>query len=406
MNLFQGHKAIAVPQNVTAWDIDPYSKEVLLNPEPFFSNLREKGPFVYLSKYKMLACGRYKETKEVFSDHKRFVSSRGVGIQDFKLEKPWRPPSLVLEVDPPKHTKNRRFLTRAQSPNKISQHKDFFKKSADKLISELLQKKEIDGISDLAEIFPTRVFPEAVGLKKIDKETLLGYGAMVFNALGPDNEFRKDAMAKGLSVLEKINKQCLEENIDADGLAKEIYRSTAEKSEEDQLAGMLVRSLLSAGIDTTVSAIGNLLWCFTDNPEQFQLVKDDKSLIGNAVEESLRLTSPVKAFCRRSAIDTEVSGVVIEEGTKILCVLGSANTDPDVWDDPYKYDVTRRTIGHLALGVGVHNCVGQTLARAEITALVSSLTELVKIIKPKGVATWKPNNAMRSLASLPIILET
>ena len=406
MNLFQGHKAIAVPQNVKAWDIDPYSKEVLLNPETFFSALREKGPFVYLNKYKMLACGRYKETKEVFSDHKRFVSSRGVGIQDFKLEKPWRPPSLVLEVDPPEHTKNRRFLTRALSPNKISQLKDFFKDCADKLILELLEKKEIDGISDLAEIFPTRVFPEAVGLKKIDKETLLGYGAMVFNALGPDNEFRKDAMSKGLSVLEKINKQCLEENIEADGLAKEIYRSTAENSEEDQLAGMLVRSLLSAGIDTTVSAIGNLLWCLAENPEQFQFVKNDKSLVGNAVEESLRLTSPVKAFCRTSATDTEVSGVVIEEGTKILCVLGSANTDPEVWQNPFKYDVTRRTIGHLALGIGVHNCVGQTLARAEITALTSALTALVKVIKPKGVATWKPNNAMRSLESLPIILET
>ena len=406
MNLFQGHKAISVPQNVKAWDIDPYSKEVLLNPETFFSALREKGPFVYLNKYKMLACGRYKETKEVFSDHKRFVSSRGVGIQDFKLEKPWRPPSLVLEVDPPEHTKNRRFLTRALSPNKISQLKDFFKDCADKLIRELLKKKEIDGISDLAEIFPTRVFPEAVGLKKIDKETLLGYGAMVFNALGPDNKFRKDAMAKGLSVLEKINKQCLEENIDAKGLAKEIYRSMAENSEEDQLAGMLVRSLLSAGIDTTVSAIGNLLWCLAENPEQFQLVKNDKSLVGNAVEESLRLTSPVKAFCRTSAKDTEVSGVTIEEGTKILCVLGSANTDPEVWKNPYKYDVTRRTIGHLALGVGVHNCVGQTLARAEITALASSLTELVQVINPAGRATWKPNNAMRSLESLPIILET
>ena len=405
MSLFQGHKAIKVPQNTLAWDIDPYSKEVLLNPEDFFDALRERGPFVYLSKYKMLACGRYQETKEVFSDHKRFVSSRGVGIQDFKLETPWRPPSLVLEVDPPEHTKNRRFVTRALSPNKIAKLKDFFKDCADQLINKLLKKKHIDGISDLAEIFPTRVFPEAVGLKKIDKDTLLGYGAMVFNALGPDNEFRKDAMAKGLSVLEKINKQCLEENIDNKGLAKEIYRQTAEASEEDQLAGMLVRSLLSAGIDTTVSAIGNLLWCFSKNPEQFETIKNNKSLVGNAVEESLRLTSPVKAFCRTSAVETEVSGVTIEEGTKILCVLGSANTDPKVWDNPYKYDVTRRTIGHLALGIGVHNCVGQTLARAEITALASSLTELVKTIRPAGIATWKPNNAMRSLESLPITLE-
>ena len=405
MSLFQGHKAIKVPRNTLVWDIDPYSKEVLLNPEDFFDALRERGPFVYLSKYKMLACGRYQETKEVFSDHKRFVSSRGVGIQDFKLETPWRPPSLVLEVDPPEHTKNRRFVTRALSPNKIAKLKDFFKDCADQLINKLLKKKHIDGISDLAEIFPTRVFPEAVGLKKIDKDTLLGYGAMVFNALGPDNEFRKDAMARGLSVLEKINKQCLEENIDNKGLAKEIYRQTAEASEEDQLAGMLVRSLLSAGIDTTVSAIGNLLWCFSKNPEQFETIKNNKSLVGNAVEESLRLTSPVKAFCRTSAVETEVSGVTIEEGTKILCVLGSANTDPKVWDNPYKYDVTRRTIGHLALGIGVHNCVGQTLARAEITALASSLTELVKTIRPAGIATWKPNNAMRSLESLPITLE-
>ena len=405
MSLFQGHKAIKAPQNVSVWDIDPYSKDVLLNPEKFFISLRERGPFVYLNKYKMLACGRYKETKEVFSDHKRFVSSRGVGIQDFKLEAPWRPPSLVLEVDPPEHTKNRRFLTRALSPNKIAKLRDFFKNCADQLINQLLQKREINGISDLAEVFPTRVFPEAVGLKNIDKDTLLGYGAMVFNALGPDNEFRKGAMAKGISVLEKINKQCLEENIDSKGLAKEIYESTSEASEEEQLAGMLVRSLLSAGIDTTVSAIGNLLWCFSENPEQFEAIRNDKSLVNNAVEESLRLTSPVKAFCRTSAVETEVSGIDIEEGTKILCVLGSANTDPEVWDNPYKYDVTRRTIGHLALGIGVHNCVGQTLARAEITSLASSLSELVKTIRPAGIATWKPNNAMRSLESLPIILE-
>ncbi len=106
MSLFHGHKAIKVPQNITAWDIDPYSKEVLLDPETFFSALRERGPFVYLNKYKMLACGRYKETKAVFSDHQRFVYSRGVGIQDFKLEKPWRPPSLVKKLTPQAYQKS------------------------------------------------------------------------------------------------------------------------------------------------------------------------------------------------------------------------------------------------------------------------------------------------------------
>ena len=109
-------------------------------------------------------------------DHKRFVSSRGVGIQDFKLEKPWRPPSLVLEVDPPEHTKNRRFLTRALSPNKISQLKDFFKKSADKLIRELLEKKEIDFLFDQTQ---QKVLELSINLQK--KEINYGEKTISFN---------------------------------------------------------------------------------------------------------------------------------------------------------------------------------------------------------------------------------
>ena len=406
MNLFEGHKVIDAPSGVETWDIDPYSKKVLLNPTNFFDQLRSKGPFVYLEKYKMLACGRYNETKEVFSDHERFVSSRGVGIQDFKLEKPWRPPSVVLEVDPPQHTKNRRILTKSLSPKNISELRPFFKKSADILIDELIIKRNIDAISELAEVFPTIVFPTAVGLKQINKSTLLGYGSMVFNALGPDNQFRREAMNLGMSVIQKINEQCLAENIDKEGLANNIYDKVETGEIDEQLAGMLVRSLLSAGIDTTVSAIGNLIWCILENKEQFEKIKSDNGLINNAVEEALRLTSPVKAFCRTSSINTEVSGIKIEEGTKILCVLGAANTDPEIWEDPYKYDVSRKTIGHLALGVGVHNCVGQTLARAEITSLLLSIAEKIDVLERRGVPSWKPNNAMRSLSSLPIKLCT
>ena len=151
----------------------------------------------------MLACGRYRETKEVFSDHIRFVSSRGVGIQDFKLEKPWRPPSLVLEVDPPEHTKNRRFLSRALSPNKISQLKDFFKDCANKLIQELVQKREIDGISDLAEIFPTRVFPEAEAKKKSIRKLCWGMGLWYSMRLALTTSFVKMQWLKDYPSMKK-----------------------------------------------------------------------------------------------------------------------------------------------------------------------------------------------------------
>ena len=86
--LFHSHKAIEPPAGVPVWDVDPYDEAILTDPLPFFEELRAKGPFVYFPKYKVLACGRYEETREVFYDHQRFVSSRGVGMADFKLEKP------------------------------------------------------------------------------------------------------------------------------------------------------------------------------------------------------------------------------------------------------------------------------------------------------------------------------
>ena len=105
--MIEGHKEIDVPAGVPVWDVDPFDTTILTNPLDYYAELRSKGPFVYIPKYSVLACGRYAETREVFSDWERFVSSRGVGLQDFILEEPWRPPSIVLEVDPPYHTKTR-----------------------------------------------------------------------------------------------------------------------------------------------------------------------------------------------------------------------------------------------------------------------------------------------------------
>ena len=111
--MIEGHKEIEVPAGVPVWDVDPYDPAVLSDPADYYAKLRSKGPFAYISKYSALACGRYQETKEVFSDWERFVSSRGVGLQDFSLEEPWRPPSIVLEVDPPYHTRMRAVIERA-----------------------------------------------------------------------------------------------------------------------------------------------------------------------------------------------------------------------------------------------------------------------------------------------------
>ena len=397
MELCHGHKAVDPPQDVPVWDVDPYDPDILRHPSPFFNELRGKGPFAYLSRYKMLVCGRYDETREVFGDHERFVSLRGIGVSDFALEPPWRPPSIVLEVDPPAHTRTRRVLMRALSPRAIANLRDAFAQEATRLVAELCQRPKIDAVADLAEAFPTSVFPRAVGIRAPDARKLVDYGAMVFNAIGPDNELRRTMMAKGPEIVPWINESCARDSLTDDGFGATIYAAADDGEITEEEAAMLVRSLLSAGVDTTVTGIGNAIACLAEHPDQFDKLRNDPSLALATFEETLRFTSPVQAFCRTAAQDTEVSGIRIEEGTKILCVLGAANLDPTHWPDADRFDITRKTAGHLALGVGVHMCVGQNIARAEGQAILKALAEQVKCIEPLAAPEWRANNAIHAL---------
>jgi len=197
VGMIEGHMEIDPPKGVPIWDVDPYDPAILVNPDSYYVELRSKGPFAYIPKYSMLACGRHDETQEVFSDHERFVSSRGVGLQDFQLEKPWRPQSLVVEADPPYHSKTRKVLVRALSPKATAALKESFQQAADDLIDNLLKRGSFEAVEDLAEAFPISVFPAAVGLRHSNRRYLIDYGAMVFNGLGPDNELRRNAMAMG-----------------------------------------------------------------------------------------------------------------------------------------------------------------------------------------------------------------
>jgi len=400
--MIEGHREIDVPAGVPVWDVDPFDPAILTDPLDYYAELRSKGPFVYIPKYSVLACGRYDETKEVFSDWERFVSSRGVGLQDFSLEEPWRPPSIVLEVDPPYHTKTRAVIERALSPRAVRNLSESFKADAEKLVDALLEKGTFEAVEELAETYPTTVFPNAVGLREGDRRRLVDYGEMVFNAIGPDNELRRNAMAKGPNVVPWIMEQCQRERLNPEGFGAAIYAASDTGEITADEAGLLVRSLLSAGVDTTVTALGSAVWCLANNPDQFQLLKTDSTLPVWTFEETLRYTSPVHTFCRTANLDTEVSGVKIEEGSKVLCVLGSANLDEDHWPEADKFDIGRKPSDHLALGVGVHGCVGQNVARAELDAVLTALAGKVESIELAGEAVWRPNNSVHTLDRLPV----
>jgi len=404
MAMIEGHRAIAPPKGVAVWDVDPYDPAILADPVEYYAELRRRGPLVFIPRYAILACGRYDVTKEVFSYHQRFVSSRGVGLTDFSLETPWRPPSIILEVDPPDHGKTRRVMARVMSPGAVARLRATFEATAEALVDRLLAKREVEAVAEIAEAFSVAAFPPAVGLRNIDQRALVDYGAMVFNALGPDNALRRNAMAKAPNIVPWITEQCQRTNLHAEGFGAEIYAAADAGDLTEQEAGLLVRSLLSAGVDTTVTGIGSALWAFAQNPAQFERLRADPKLARNAFEEALRLTSPVHTFCRTTAANTAVAGVELEEGSKILCVLGAANLDPQQWENPDSFDIGRRTVGHLAFGVGIHACVGQNIARAEGEALFTALAKKVRSITPAGAAVWRPNNAIHALDRLPLTL--
>lgn len=404
MTMIEGHRRLNPDASIPVLDVDPYSEDTLNNPEPFFTALREAGPVVYIPKYSVLAVGRYEETRSVFSDHHHFVSSRGVGMDDFELEKPWRAPSIILEVDPPDHTKTRKVMAKALSPKVVRGLMGNFKAVAEQLIDQVLQKPEIEGVVDLAEAFPTAVFPKAVGMTDVNKRHLVDYGAIVFNAVGPDNARRRAAMDRAPEVGGWITAACARDRLTNDGLGAMVYAAADADEITLEEAGMLVRSFLSAGVDTTVTGIGNALWCLSQNPSQWEALKADPSLARPCFEEVLRYTSPVHTFARTANMDTEIAGHPVPEGAKVLCVLGAANMDPAKWGDPEVFRIDRKPVGHLAFGAGIHGCVGQNIARGELEAVLHAMIQKVDRIEPAGDAIWRPNNAIHALDKLPLKL--
>jgi cytochrome P450 len=394
-----------VLSDIPALDVDPFAIEFFENPYPAQQALREAGPVVHLDNWNVYAVARYAEVHAVLNDPLTFCSSRGVGLSDFAKEKPWRPPSLILEADPPAHTRTRAVLSRVLSPAVMKQIRDGFVAAAEAEVDALLARGSFDAIADLAEAYPLSVFPDAVGLKQQGREHLLPYAGVVFNAFGPPNELRQTAIERSQPHQAYVQEQCQRDNLAPGGFGACIYARVDAGDITAAEAPMLVRSLLSAGIDTTVNGLGAAVYCLARFPEEWARLRNDPSLARNAFEEAVRFESPVQTFFRTTTKDVDIGGHDIGEGEKILMFLGAANRDPRRWADPDRYDITRKTSGHVGFGAGIHMCVGQLVARLEGEAVLAALARRVATIEITGPVKRRYNNTLRGLESLPITLK-
>jgi len=297
-------------------------------------------------------------------------------------------------------------LTRMLAPAAIQVLRETFKREAEALIARLVEKREFDGVADLAEAYPLKVFPDAVGISEEGRENLLPYGTMVFNSFGPRNDLFNKAMANAGPVRDWIMSKCSRAALAPNRLGIQIFQAVdaGELSEEE--AGMLVRSFLSAGIDTTVYGLGNALYCLARYPEQWTILRNNPNLIRGAFEEVLRFEAPVQTFFRTTARSVDVGDVRLGDGEKVLLFLAAANRDPRRWDRPDTFDVSRRAAGHMTFGTGIHGCVGQAIARLETEAILTALASRVVSFELTGEPQRRLNNTLRGFDTLPLRVAT
>src|SRR6516165_7199892 len=154
MPSWQRRKNRQMPPDFPVSSIDPFADDFLIAPYPFHAQLREAGPVVWLEHYGLWACARYAEVQAALSDWETFGSAAGVGIDDFRRTRPWRPPSLILEADPPLHTRTRTVMNRALSAKPMAGLRASFKEAAETLADALVLRGRVDAIADIAEAYP------------------------------------------------------------------------------------------------------------------------------------------------------------------------------------------------------------------------------------------------------------
>ncbi|MDQ2816067.1 MAG: cytochrome P450 [Actinomycetota bacterium] len=379
-------------------DLDPFGDDFLEDPYQAHRDLREAGCAVWLERYRVWAMARHEQVDAALRDPETYCSRRGVGLTDFA----WRPPSLLLEADPPDHTRARRAITAVLSPRTVKAMRENFASEAGTMVDRLVTRGRFDGVADLAAAFPLKVMPDQVGLPPDGRENLLPYGNLAFNAFGPRNARLELAMSTAAPASAWIAECTRRENLAPAGIGARIHEAAQAEDFAEPEGELLVRSVLTAGLDTTVHALGNALLCFAAHPDQWTQLRQEPALARAAFEEVIRFESPVQTFFRTTTRGARVEDLKLPEGEKMLLFLAAANRDPRRWEDPDRFDIRRPASGHVGFGSGIHACVGQMIARLEGQVVLAALAKRVARIEFDGQPRRQLNNTLRGLDSLPL----
>lgn len=382
-----------------------FSPNALKYPFEHYRNIRDLGPVVRVLNPEIYLISRFHDIKEALNHRDILTSSKGVGFNEYINREFPEPPTI--QRDDESHKRLRRAVQYNMTPVALKRYRAMLKEIIEARICEAATGHTIDAVTSISQLLPLKAITHLVGLPEAGRERMLEWATAAFNSAGPvesyeDREaFMKDAetLNEAMMYIRQINREDLVEGSWTGSLFDAVTAGQLTLGEaRAAMSGLVIPSL-----DTTIFATTSLLYNLGQNPDQYELLKRDPKLISGAVYETVRHSGPARWFSRYALSDYEAEDVFIPSGARVALMYASGNRDERRYQDPDRFDITRKAADQLGWGGGPHLCGGMNLARLEMELLLESLIEHIDRIEVDEPVLGD-NRGLYGLASLPIRL--
>ncbi|MGW2151110.1 cytochrome P450 [Nonomuraea bangladeshensis] len=368
------------------------------DPAPVYAWLREHSPVHHDEPNGLWGVSRHADVSAVERDPGLWTSTGG-----YRPQLPSEP--SMIGLDDPEHAARRRLIYRRFTPRHVRDaYADRVRAVVAEQLDRALEEGTVDAVDALAAPLPARMIGRLLGFPDEDWPRLKHWSETTIVSGGGLRYVTHDAVVAAAEYAQAVLELAAERRERPREDLLSLWAASPDYDDERLANDALL--LLDGGAETTRTVIATAIDALIRHPDQWRLLRADPSLMEGAVEEFIRWTTPVLNMCRSATRDTVLRGTPIPRGAQVLLMYGSANRDPEVFDDPDAFDVTRKPGGHLAFGLGAHFCLGAALARLELRIFFEEWVARVR------EAEWAdergprilPNAFVRGVTSFPISL--
>ena len=381
--------------------IDLWSDAVLRDPFDAYAELRAVGPVVWLDRAGVFALTRHDGVRRALQDWRTYSSARGVMITD---EMNARAGNGVIMSDPPDHDRRRKILNQQLVPRRLYEREEFVAARARELVDRVLAAGTIDVVHDLGAEFSVSVVGDLVGLPVEGRDQLVQWALDGFDMWGPAGDRYERGRVGFRALLDYVAHVAIPGRLTPGRWGTEIFDAAETGAVAADECPGIIQGYIHAGMDTTTSAIASAVLLFGRHPDAWRAVRADRGLLSGAVNEAIRLYSPVQRYTRCTTADTMIDEFPIPAESRVAILIGSANRDERQFPDPDRFDINRPVTDHIGFGFGVHHCAGAALAKTEMLCLFDVLADHVAQFE-LGEHRWGDNAALHGLAELPVTLK-